>query len=83
MDKWVCESCKDNYTECEDCNQLVSDTITVETLGSQKEVCDNCSTDYETCTNCSNLHEDTEDVEGDVYCIECVDDVKEELMTNA
>lgn len=69
----VCESCMDNYTTCEDCdNQYHEDNIRY--INDSRNICNDCYSNYHLCSGCDyTYHEnDSEWIDGDDgYCVNC------------
>lgn len=77
----VCESCLDNYTQCDCCEEYFSPDRIWETDSCGRNgiyaICDNCSNDYIVCEGCNSivpLDEVEYDEDDDAYyCHRCAD----------
>jgi hypothetical protein len=71
----VCENClNEYYILCPDCNEYedIDNSFYIEDI--ERHVCRSCSNDYSCCCGCSNLFENVTEVNGDIYCNDCLYD---------
>ena len=81
-DRYVCEYCLEQYyTRCEECGEWVRYDYTYHVESEDIEVCDYCrDNEFEICHGCGELvrNADTEMYDGDWYCPDCLERIKEE-----
>jgi len=88
-DRYVCESCLDNYNYCEDCQTYNEGYTTIHRIdGSSYEVCDCCfdNGDYYFCEGCNQYYhiDDMHYVENEDrhVCDNCYEEMEENMDNN-
>ena len=68
----VCSACFSLYHECEECHEFTKDIDRRD--DTEKWFCDDCYDGRHVCSQCEELTDDFENVDGDWWCRDCLDD---------